>query len=96
VLFCIRMKDKQHSQPWLLLNRDELEQTLRDMVKDLIEPGNKPLTVKSGEELLTRKEAAEALKVSLPTLHRMTKRGVIKVTYIGNAVRIKRSEIEKH
>ncbi len=90
------MKDKQHSQPWLLLNRDELEQTLREIVKDIVEPKQKPSLVKNGEELLTRKEAAETLKVSLPTLHRMIKSGVIKVTYIGNAVRIKRSEIQKH
>lgn len=45
--------------------------------------------------LITRQEAAKFLKVSLPTLGKWTKQGVIKGYYIGDSVRYKYNEIEK-
>ena len=46
-------------------------------------------------ELLTRKEIAKLLRVSLPTLHDWTKRGVVKAYRIEGKVYYKRSEIEE-
>lgn len=44
-------------------------------------------------ELLTRKEASEYLKVSLPTLDRWTKAGLIPSYLLGTRVRYKRAEL---
>lgn len=53
------------------------------------------LTIKSSqEELLTRKEVAEMLKISLGTLHNWVKKGVLKSYGIRNRVYFKRSEVE--
>ncbi len=45
------------------------------------------------EKYLTRKEAAKKLKVSLPTLHDYTKRGIIKGFRFGSQVRYLESDI---
>ena len=47
-----------------------------------------------GEKLLTRKETADKLKVSLVTLNDWTKRGMIQSYLIGGRVLYKDSEIE--
>jgi len=52
-------------------------------------------TTSKETELLTRKEVAKLLRVSLPTLHDWTKRGVIKAYRIEGKVYYKRSEIEE-
>lgn len=45
------------------------------------------------EELLTRKEAAGLLAVTLPTLREYTRRGYLTAYRIGTRVRYKRSEV---
>lgn len=45
------------------------------------------------DELITRKEAAIILGISLPTLHDYTTRGVIPAYRIGSRVRFKKVEI---
>lgn len=45
------------------------------------------------DELITRKEAAIILGISLPTLHDYTTRGVIPAYRIGSRVRFKKIEI---
>jgi len=45
------------------------------------------------DELVTRKEAAQLLGVSLPTLHDYTARGIIPGYRIGTRVRYKKGEI---
>lgn len=46
------------------------------------------------DNLLTRLETAELLKISLPTLNDWTKVGVIKAKKIGTRVRYLRSDVE--
>jgi excisionase family DNA binding protein len=46
-------------------------------------------------DLLTRKEAAKLLSVSLPTLNEWSKTGVINGYRIATRVRYKKSELEK-
>jgi len=53
------------------------------------------LAPKEPDQFLTRKEAAELLKVSLPTLHRWTKLRKIKAHGIGNKVLYKKRELEE-
>lgn len=45
------------------------------------------------EQLLTRKELAEVLKISLPTLHKLVNSKKINAYKLGGNVRFKRSEI---
>lgn len=47
------------------------------------------------EKLLTRKETADKLKISLVTLNDWTKRGMIQSYLIGGRVLYKETEIEK-
>jgi len=55
-----------------------------------VRPNKKPSI---NTEFLTRKEAASILKISLPTLDRLTLNGDIKVYRIGNMKRYKKDEI---
>lgn len=51
--------------------------------------------IPSGDkELLTRKQTAERLKISLPTLNELTKSGKIRGYRIGNCVRYKSAEVQ--
>ena len=45
------------------------------------------------EVLLTRKEVAKLLKISLVTVHTWTKQGILKPYRIGNQVRYKETEV---
>ena len=49
---------------------------------------------KENEELLTRKEAAEILRLSYPALKRYTEAGFVKGYKLGSRLRYKRSELE--
>jgi excisionase family DNA binding protein len=44
-------------------------------------------------ELVTRKEAAQYLGLSLPTLHEYTQRGILTAYRIGSRVRYRRGEL---
>ncbi|WP_373521071.1 helix-turn-helix domain-containing protein [Aquiflexum sp.] len=49
----------------------------------------------TGETLLSRKETAEKLKISLVTLSDYSRKGILKSYIIGGRVLYKESEIEK-
>lgn len=66
---------------------DKVKQDNADLLQDLS-------TKKQSEELLTRKQAAGILGVTLPTLLDWTRNGVIIGYRIGHRIRYKRSEIE--
>lgn len=53
-----------------------------------------PEYVGSTQELLTRREVAALLQVSLPTLHAYTKQGLIKAIRFGRQVRYRKSDID--
>jgi excisionase family DNA binding protein len=57
----------------------------------ILQEGNKK---QESEILLTRKEAAELLKISLVTLNDWSKRGLVKSYIIGGRVLYKRKEVE--
>jgi excisionase family DNA binding protein len=52
-------------------------------------------TTPTAHQYLTRREVCELLKVSLPTLDRLTRAGVIKGYRIGYMIRYKANEIEQ-
>ncbi len=53
----------------------------------------KHVTPKDETVLLTRKEVAKMLEISLPTLHNWVKSGVLTAYRIGNKVRFKQDEV---
>ncbi len=68
-----------------------ISQAVQEAIKNSITVS--PNTVPS-EKLLTRKETADKLKISLVTLNDWTKRGMIQSYLIGGRVLYKDSEIE--
>ena len=50
--------------------------------------------VKEPSEYLTRKEVARFLKITLPTLHEWSKRGLLQSYRIGNRILYKAAEIQ--
>lgn len=78
------------------LNGDELESIIKNSVVQALKDWNPPQPVYSSlPEYGTRKEVAELLRISLPTLDGYIGRGLIDASRIGGRIRIKRSEIEK-
>lgn len=67
-----------------------IHNAVREAVKDNLPATSTP----PSEKLLTRKETADKLKISLVTLNDWTKRGIIQSYLIGGRVLYKDSEIE--
>lgn len=61
---------------------------LSELINDL-----KPINKLDSEELLTRQEAADMLKITYPTLNNWTKAGILKPHYKGRRLYYKKSEI---
>ena len=73
----------------------ELTDKIAEKVALKIEPYINELNVKKHDFLLSRKEAAECLKVSLMTIYKWTKVGILKSYHMGNRVYYKKEEIYK-
>lgn len=54
---------------------------------------NTETSADQSEKFLTRGEVAELLKITLPTLHDWTKKGLLKAYRIGNRIRYKEAEV---
>ena len=66
---------------------------LRVIIED--STSNQTPPTAQGDELLTRQQTAERLKISLPTLNELTKNGKITGYRIGNRVRYKAIEVQQ-
>lgn len=66
-----------------------VEQALEEKLKEFIQPKESSLV------LLTRKDTAQLLKISLPTLGEWTKNGTITAYRIGNRVLYKLNEVDE-
>ncbi len=74
------------------LSVEELTELIQQIVvKALCE--NIPKNTNTKIELITRKQTAEILKVSLVTLHNWTKQGLIIAHRVGTRVRYKEAEV---
>ncbi len=76
------------------MDAEQLEKRFNEIQNTL----NKLMSVKEEQpktDLLTRKEAAEILKISLVTLYTWTKHNILSAHKIANKVYYKRAEIEK-
>lgn len=73
---------------------EELTNVINLAVKEAFKALPSPTPSNPSETLLTRKETADKLKISLVTLNDWTKRGLIQSYLIGGRVLYKESEIE--
>jgi excisionase family DNA binding protein len=73
----------------LQMTKEEFEETLKNSIKKALEHELPSIE----NDLITRKEAAKLLMVSLPTLDVFYQKGIITKYKINSRVRIKRSEI---
>jgi excisionase family DNA binding protein len=71
----------------------ELEGIFQRIVQKALAESKKDSTQSESEDLLTRKEAANLLGVSLPTLHDYTTRSIIPAYRLGTRVRYRKGEI---
>jgi excisionase family DNA binding protein len=71
----------------------ELESTIARTVEQLLDRRLTLTPVQEPDELITREETAQLLRVSLPTLHIWTKQGLIPFYKISTRVRYKRAEV---
>lgn len=74
---------------------EELTGIINTAVQEAVKSIKTAPKEKQGETLLSRKETAKKLKISLVTLNDWSKRGVIQSYIIGGRVLYKESEIEK-
>lgn len=73
-----------------------VENWLRDVIRDEVRRTIEEERQKARPDVyLTRQETAQALKVSLPTLWKLSKEGKIKATKIGRSVKFSESEIKR-
>lgn len=72
---------------------ETLEQRFAEVVRREIAAHAAKEPEPPSDELLTRKEAAQLLSVSLPTLHEYTQRGLLPAYRLGSRVRYKKTEL---
>lgn len=65
----------------------------RNMLSEVVDEHMKQLDKDTPEQLLTRKDVAERLKISLPTLHKYTELGILTQHKIGERVYYRWSEV---
>jgi len=86
-------------QTEILLNGisfEQLENSIKTIVSETVQNAVAGLTTTAKDEtpeLITRKETADLLGVTLPTLHVWTKNGVIPAKRIGTRVRYERRAV---
>ena len=71
----------------------DLQGYIAQTIKEQFDAIRKAETVPDPDELLTRKEAARYLGLSLPTLHEYTQRGIVTAYRLGSRVRYRRGEL---
>lgn len=74
----------------IMLNPEELKAIIIDAIKPLI---SSQKNVENEDLLITRKEAADLLHISLTTLDTYTKQGLLVRYKVGHRVLYKKSEI---
>jgi len=73
---------------------DELQAAISKDLKGQLEDFKRDFQPKTPDELLTRSQTANFLKINLSTLYLWTKKGLLKSYSISGKVYYKRSEIE--
>ncbi len=88
-------------QQLIVLTEEQLRQVVAETVKAEFQEGVSLITrsvdtnTDKQDELLTRKQAAKILGVSLPTLHKWTLNKTVKGRTVGTRVRYWRKDVEQ-
>lgn len=79
------------------MTKSDLEHLIQEQIKEVFHSKHKDVAHKKTSEskYLSRKETASLLKVSLPTLNKLTKQSKLVSYKLGNRVLYKRDEVEK-
>ncbi|MEI9954892.1 MAG: helix-turn-helix domain-containing protein [Ferruginibacter sp.] len=80
------------------VSREEFKSFITDAIKNEMQSQLQKITEQkqtSSDELLSKKEAAVFLRISLPTISKLVKEGVITCSRIGGSLRFKKSHLEK-
>lgn len=72
---------------------DEMEVMISRVVRESISTLAAQQSVDNQSELITRKQAAQMLNLSLPTLREYTVRGIVPSYRLGSRVRYKKCEV---
>lgn len=72
---------------------DELADTVADKLMFKIENYLKELSKKQNDEILTRQEVADYLRISLVTIHSWNKHGILNPIRMGNIIFYKKQDI---
>jgi len=72
---------------------EEIEGIISRVVRESISTLAAQQPVDNQSELITRKQAAQMLNLSLPTLREYTVRGIVPSYRVGSRVRYKKSEV---
>lgn len=75
------------------ITTEELQELIYDSVLKAFKELKKTIAKEEPEQLLTRKEVAKLLKISLPTLYYWTKEGKLKHYKTGSRVYYKKNEV---
>ncbi|MCH7402893.1 helix-turn-helix domain-containing protein [Belliella kenyensis] len=73
---------------------EELSGIIHNAIKEAVKDIKSQCPAPTSEKLLTRKETADKLKISLVTLNDFTKKGLLQSYLIGGRVLYKDSEVE--
>jgi excisionase family DNA binding protein len=73
----------------------EFKTLVIEVIREELKKLPTPPTPDPEVELMTRKEAAAFLLISLPTLNKLVKQGVIKRKTLGSLIRFEKVELEK-
>ena len=73
---------------------DRFRNEVKEIVSQAINEAIKEIDIPAAPEYLTREEAAKLLKISLPTLSKLTKEGHIPGYKIGRHIRYKSQELD--
>lgn len=85
------MQQLDTSQPFSILNIDELEPLFKGWIRDVIR--EEARREESQPEYLSRKEVCSLLKISFPTLARYVSLGLIEGRKVGNRVLFSRKAL---
>lgn len=76
------------------INVEDLLSRIEKIVEKHVSEKIESLTINKPNKLISRKEVASFLKISLPTLNTWTKLGLLKSYRIGNRILYREQEIE--
>jgi excisionase family DNA binding protein len=77
---------------YTVLTKDEIELFIGNLFKEYLLKNTKPTDLEP-VEFITRRDTANILGISLPTLHKWTLDNIIKSYRIGTRIRYKKNEV---